>query len=231
MDKSSVLFWLGFWSLFVKFFLESIILFESFEAILKVFQLFGCAFLLLRTVVLVIKGSSSGLGLVGVCLGILSYLLSGESVLLTTSLILSAAYGIDFQTIIRFWARAVTVILVSMLCIYVVAGVLGESVGKTWLNIGGISSSRGALLFVHPNYCAAVFFVWAMAMWCRFDVGLEVKILVGGIATLVIFYIAGSRTSAVSLLLFFMFVFILKAWKRRSCRSFSKWALFIDLLD
>lgn len=224
MDMSSVLFWLGFWSLFVKFFLESIILFESFEALLKVFQLFGCAFLLLRTVVLVIKGSSSGLGLVGVCLGILSYLLSGESVLLTTSLILSAAYEIDFQAIIRSWARAVTVILVSMLCIYVVAGVLGESVGKTWLNIGGISSSRGALLFVHPNYCAAVFFVWAMAMWCRFDVGLEVKILVGGIATSVFFYIAGSRTSAVSLLLFFMFVFILKVWKRRSCRSFSKWA-------
>ena len=75
MDKSSILFWLGFWSLFVKFFLESIILFESFETILKVFQLFGCAFLLLRTVVLAIKGSSSGLGLMGVSLGILSYLL------------------------------------------------------------------------------------------------------------------------------------------------------------
>lgn len=221
--KSAVFFWLGFWALFAKFFLQGIVLVEVDKIVLDVLLLFGCAFLGIRAVILPMEGQASGLGLVGICLGLLSYVLSGESVLLTTSLLLTAAYKIDIYTILRCWTRAVTAIIVLMLWAYIVSLFIGFTVGKTWIDIGGLSSIRGALFFSHPNYCAAVFSAWAMAMFCRRDTRWVMKLITAAIAMAVIIVIAGSRTSLVSLCIFFVVAAAFTSWRKRNGDSFTRW--------
>ena len=127
--RSSAFFWMGFWALFAKFFLQATAVIVVDDVLLKVLLLFGCAFLSFRAVALFVEGSSSGLGIIGICLGIVSYVLSGESVLLTTSLLLAAAHEIDLQSILKCWSRAVTVIIVLMLWAYVIARLMGMTIG------------------------------------------------------------------------------------------------------
>lgn len=222
--RSSVFFWMGFWALFAKFFLQATAVIVVDDALLKVLLLFGCAFLSFRAVALFVEGSSSGLGIIGICLGIVSYVLSGESVLLTTSLLLAAAHEIDLQSILKCWSRAVTVIIVLMLWAYVIARLMGMTIGLQWSDIGGLSSNRNALFFIHPNYCSAVFFAWAMAACCRMDVSMALKGIVGAVSAVVIIAVAGSRTSAVSLLLFYALVAVFKAWSSCTGSGFAKWA-------
>ena len=222
-SRSSVFFWMGFWVLFAKFFLQATVFVAVEGAFAKVLLLFGCAFLAFRVAVLFLEGHSSGLGIIGICLGTVSYVLSGESVLLTTSLLLTAAYEIDPQSILKCWSRAVTAIIVLMIWTYVIARLMGVTIGLQWSDIGGLSSNRSALFFIHPNYCAAVFFAWAMAMFCRTDVHIALRGIVGAISTSVIVAVAGSRTSAASLLLFYALVVVLTAWSNRAGSGFVKW--------
>ena len=182
--KSEVFFWLGFWILFAKFFLQSIVIFEIPDEI--------------------------------------SYFLSGESVLLTTALVITSAYGIDYQKILRCWVLAVSSILVIMMLTYLSAFLLGDSIGLTWTNIGGMSSQRGALLFSHPNYCAVVFFAWAMSVWCLKGMSHFLKITAGFLALIIIIFITGSRTSALSLCAFFGIYFIFHFWESRRIESFKR---------
>lgn len=220
--KSDVFFWFGFWILFAKFFLQSIIIFEIPDEIFRVFLLFGIAFLGIRTGLLVLEGECSWMAALGVCLGVLSYFLSGESVLLTTALVITSAYGIDYQKVLRCWVVAVSSILMIMMFSYFASLLLGDSIGLTWTNIGGMSSQRGALLFSHPNYCAVVFFAWAMSVWCLKDTSHFLKLTAGLLALTVIIFITGSRTSALSLCAFFAIYFIFHFWELRRIESFER---------
>ena len=165
-SRSSVFFWMGFWVLFAKFFLQATVFVAVEGAFAKVLLLFGCAFLAFRVAVLFLEGHSSGLGIIGICLGTVSYVLSGESVLLTTSLLLTAAYEIDPQSILKCWSRAVTAIIVLMIWTYVIARLMGVTIGLQWSDIGGLSSNRSALFFIHPNYCAAVGYGHVLSNGC-----------------------------------------------------------------
>lgn len=220
--KSEVFFWFGFWILFAKFFLQSIVIFEIPDEIFRVFLLFGIAFLVIRTGLLILEDECSWMAALGVCLGVFSYFLSGESVLLTTALVITSAYGIDYQKILRCWVLAVSSILAIMMFTYFAALLLGDSIGLTWTNIGGMSSQRGALLFSHPNYCAVVFFAWAMSVWCLKGMSHFLKITAGLLALIIIIFITGSRTSALSLCAFFAIFFIFHFWESRRKVSFGR---------
>ena len=220
--KSDVFFWFGFWILFAKFFLQAIIIFEIPDEIFRVLLLFGMTFLGIRTGLLVLEGECSWMAALGVCLGVLSYFLSGESVLLTTTLVITSAYGIDYQKILRYWVLAVSSILMIMMFSYFAALLLGDSIGLTWTNIGGMSSQRGALLFSHPNYCAVVFFAWAMSVWCLKSASHFLKFTAGLGALIIIIFITGSRTSALSLCAFFAIYFIFHFWESRRIESFER---------
>lgn len=220
--KSDVFFWFGFWILFAKFFLQAIIIFEIPDEIFRVFLLFGITFLGIRTALLVLEGKCSWMATLGVCLGVLSYFLSRESVLLTTTLVITSSYGIEYQKILRYWVLAVSSILLFMMFSYFAALLLGDSIGLTWTNIGGMSSQRGALLFSHPNYCAVVFLAWAMSVWCLKGASHFLKLTAGFLALIVIIFITGSRTSALSLCAFFVIYFIFHFWESRRIESFKR---------
>lgn len=220
--KSDVFFWFGFWILFAKFFLQAIIIFDIPDEIFRLFLLFGMTFLGIRTGLLVLEGECSWMAALGVCLGVLSYFLSGESVLLTTTLVITSAYGIDYQKILRYWVLAVSSILMIMMFSYFAALLLGDSIGLTWTNIGGMSSQRGALLFSHPNYCAVVFFAWVMSVWCLKGASHFLKLTAGLLALIIIIFITGSRISALSLCAFFAIYFIFHFWESRRIESFER---------
>lgn len=222
LKKSEVFFWLGFWTLYIKFFVQSISIFNADELILRFLLLFGSLFLIIRFLCLLSSRSIGFFATVGILLGLLSYAMSGETILFTTILIVVSAYSISVQTILREWTRVTGCILAIMTIAYVVSRALGITVGNVFVNIGGSSEIRNALFFVHPNYCAVVFFAWAIALSCRKDLHAGIKITALILSGIAIRYIAGSRTSAVCLLLFCLLCLLLRWWQSHYMRGFYR---------
>lgn len=199
-QKSLPLFWLGFWLLFIKFLWQATVVVPVDEMVLRLLLLWGMAFLALRIAVLLPYYKRRALVMGSLLASAVSYVLSGETVLLTTLLVVFAATGVGAQKVIRAWCRAVAPVLVLMLACYGMAELMGETVGETFSDIGGLRDMRGALFFIHPNYCGAYFFSYAIGQCLRKDVSAPMKVVcyLGSLA--VIYFITGSRTSTLSLL-------------------------------
>ena len=199
-QKSLPLFWLGFWLLFIKFLWQATVVVPVDEMVLKILLLWGMAFLALRVVVLLPHYKRRVLVAGSLFVAAISYVLSGETVLLSTLLVVFAATGVGAQNVIRAWCRAVAPVLVLMLVCYGMARLMGETIGETFSDIGGLRDTRGALFFIHPNYCGAYFFSYAIGQCLRKDVSAPMKVVcyLGSLA--VIYFITGSRTSTLSLL-------------------------------
>lgn len=210
-ERSSMLFWLGFWALFAKFIWQSTVILPSSEIALRVLLLFGMLFLTLRILFILPYYNRPRMVIVSVAIAGLSYVLSGETVLLSTLLTLFAAAGIGSGTIMRTWCRAMFPILAMMLAVYGLAWIMGDSAGELFEGIGGVRESRSALFFVHPNYCAAFFFAFAISQSVRKDISLPFIIACYFVCLLVIFFVAGSRTSTIALLSFPIFAAVLRA--------------------
>lgn len=199
-QKSLPLFWLGFWLLFIKFLWQATVVVPVDEMVLRVLLLWGMAFLALRVAVLLPHYKRRALVMGSLFAAAVSYVLSGETVLLSTLLVVFAATGVGAQTVIRAWCRAVAPLLVLMLACYGMAELMGETIGETFSDIGGLRDMRGALFFIHPNYCGAYFFSYAIGQCMRKDVSVPMKVACYLCSLAVIYFITGSRTSTLSLL-------------------------------
>lgn len=226
-EKTRYLFWLGFWLLLAKFILQSTVFIKVDELFLKFLLLFGILFLVMRVAFMV--GEHEHPVLVGVTLVIaaMSYALSGETILLTTFLVIFGAAGIGSQKILGAWLKVVGVLLSIMLLAYAVEQMSGYSSGMVFKDIGGFSSERNALYFNHPNYCAAFFFAFALAFMCRRGVSIPAKVLIYLGCLSVIYFIAASRTSALTLMLFSVFVLVLKLLKSKRLFVVERGAAFM----
>lgn len=229
-QKSLPLFWLGFWLLFIKFLWQATVVVPVDEMVLRVLLLWGMAFLALRIAVLLPHYKRRVLVVGSLLVAAISYALSGETVLLSTLLVVFAATGVGAQKVIRAWCRAVAPVLVLMLVCYGVAELMGETIGETFLDIGGLRDTRSALFFVHPNYCGAFFFSYAIGQCLRKDVSVPMKVIcyLGSLA--VIYFITGSRTSTLSLLSYPVFALALRIAFGRIGESAAKGMSIIIVL-
>lgn len=209
-QKSLPLFWFGFWLLFIKFLWQATVVVPVDEMVLKVLLLWGMAFLALRIAVLLPHYKSRAFVVGSLLVAAISYVLSGETVLLSTLLVVFAATGVGAQKVIRAWCRAVVPVFVLMLACYGVAELMDEAVGVTFSDIGGLRDTRGALFFIHPNYCGAYFFSYAIGQCLRKDVSVPMKVSCYLVSLTVIYFITGSRTSTLSLLSYPVFAFALR---------------------
>ncbi|WP_147569637.1 hypothetical protein [Collinsella ihumii] len=200
--KSEILFWIGFWLLQIKFIWQMTTLLPKEDIVFNCLLLFGILFLGFRVAMLLPYYKCPSLVLSGIALSLSAYFLSGETVLVTTLLTVSAASGMNTQKVFRFWARAMTIILGSMIIIYIIFTIIGYKTGNMYYNIGGFRESRNALFFSHPNGCAAFTFAFAVCQCVRKDLSALSKVIYFIICSLIIFFIAGSRTSMVALLVF-----------------------------
>ena len=229
-QKSLPLFWLGFWLLFIKFLWQATVVVPVDEMVLRVLLLWGMAFLALRIAVLLPHYKRRVLVVGSLLVAAISYALSGETVLLSTLLVVFAATGVGAQKVIRAWCRAVAPVLVLMLVCYGVAELMGETIGETFSDIGGLRDTRSALFFVHPNYCGAFFFSYAIGQCLRKDVSVPMKVIcyLGSLA--VIYFITGSRTSTLSLLSYPVFALALRIAFGRIGESAAKGMSIIIVL-
>lgn len=229
-QKSLPLFWLGFWLLFIKFLWQATVVVPVDEMVLRVLLLWGMAFLALRIAVLLPHYKRRVLVVGSLLVAAISYALSGETVLLSTLLVVFAATGVGAQNVIRAWCRAVAPVLVLMLVCYGVAELMGETIGETFSDIGGLRDARSALFFVHPNYCGAFFFSYAIGQCLRKDVSVPMKVIcyLGSLA--VIYFITGSRTSTLSLLSYPVFALALRIAFGRIGESAAKGMSIIIVL-
>lgn len=229
-QKSLPLFWLGFWLLFIKFLWQATVVVPVDEMVLRVLLLWGMAFLALRIAVLLPHYKRRVLVVGSLLVAAISYALSGETVLLSTLLVVFAATGVGAQKVIRAWCRAVAPVLVLMLVCYGVAELTGETIGETFSDIGGLRDTRSALFFVHPNYCGAFFFSYAIGQCLRKDVSVPMKVIcyLGSLA--VIYFITGSRTSTLSLLSYPVFALALRIAFGRIGESAAKGMSIIIVL-
>lgn len=229
-QKSLPLFWLGFWLLFIKFLWQATVVVPVDEMVLRVLLLWGMAFLALRIAVLLPHYKRRVLVVGSLLVAAISYALSGETVLLSTLLVVFAATGVGAQKVIRAWCRAVAPVLVLMLVCYGAAELMGETIGETFSDIGGLRDTRSALFFVHPNYCGAFFFSYAIGQCLRKDVSVPMKVIcyLGSLA--VIYFITGSRTSTLSLLSYPVFALALRIAFGRIGESAAKGMSIIIVL-
>lgn len=209
-QKSLPLFWIGFWLLFIKFLWQATVVVPVDEMVLRVLLFWGMAFLALRVAALLPYYKRRALVVGSLLVAAVSYVFSGETVLLSTLLVAFAATGVGAQNVIRAWCRAVAPVLVLMLACYCVAELMGETVGETFSDIGGLRDTRDALFFIHPNYCGVYFFSYAIGQCLRKDVSAPMKVIcyLGSLA--VIYFITGSRTSTLSLLSYPVFALALR---------------------
>lgn len=200
------LFWPGFVLLVLKFLLESIPVIGVPDVILTVFLGLGCAFLALKILAVYNRFERPSFVLAGLFCAALSYIMSGETVLLTTLLVIFASFGVSSQDIIRLWCWLIFPVIVSMLFLFLVEWFIGGGLAsETFKGIGGFRTSRSALWFGHPNTCAGYCVALALAYATRKDVSQLFKVTVFIGSFLVVFLITGSRTSTFCLLAFLFF--------------------------
>ena len=209
-SKSLPLFWLGFWLLFVKFLWQATVVIPANETVSRVLLLLGMMFLLMRIAAQFQHYEKPGLVIIGLIVAVVSYVLSGETVLLSTLLVIFAASGVGSQNIIKAWCRAVLPILGLMLAAYAIALLTNDTAGMAFSNMGGFRETRNSLFFVHPNYCGAFFFSYAIGQCMRKDVPVIMKAACYIGCLTVIFFITGSRTSTLALLSYPMLVLVLR---------------------
>lgn len=229
-QRSILLFWLGYWLLFAKFLWQATVVIPSDEIILKMLLLWGMLFLIIRIAVMMPHYERPSLVIGGLLAAAMSYLFSGETVLLSTLLVVFAATGIGAQKMIRAWCRAIAPVLFLMLAYYGVAGLMGEAVGEAFSDIGGVRDVRNALLFIHPNYCGAYFFSYAIGQCVRKDVSVSMKVFCYLSSLAVIFFITGSRTSTIALLSYPVFALTLRVAFGRAGDRAAKGTLIVVVL-
>lgn len=216
------LFWPGFVLLVLKFLLESIPIIGVPNAFLTVLLGLGCAFLALKVLAVCNKYSRPSFVLTALFCATLAYVLSGETVLLTTLLVIFASVEVSSQDVIRLWCWMIFPVLTLMLILFLIELFPGIDLASGTFNaIGGFRAVRSSLWFGHPNTCAGYFVALALAYATRIDVSRLFKVTVFAISFFVVFFITGSRTSTMSMLAFLLFYLFSLYGNARSAQKYS----------